>query len=117
MVVNVVVLGAGVVGLSTALNVQQVVPGARVTVMADKFYEQTTSYGSGGMFIPSLRAFPNTDVGLLRWPLTAQYRICLGRNLAAGYFWPMCSFPPPEHNPEIQGQSHCVNMKTLYQNE
>lgn len=66
MVVNVVVLGAGVVGLSTALNVQQVVPGARVTVMADKFYEQTTSYGSGGMFIPSLRAFPNTDVGLLR---------------------------------------------------
>ena len=53
MVANIVVLGAGVVGLSTAINIQKVIPNAKVTVIADKFDEDTTTYGSGGLFVPS----------------------------------------------------------------
>lgn len=72
MSVNVAVIGAGVIGLSTALNVQRVVPGARVTVIADKFYEQTTSYGSGGLFIPSAKSFPDVPIEDLRkWTRTS----------------------------------------------
>ncbi|XP_045192079.2 D-aspartate oxidase-like [Mercenaria mercenaria] len=66
MSVNIAVLGAGVVGLSTAINVQQSIPSARVTVIADKFFEDTTSYGAGGMFIPSRLASPNVPVDDLR---------------------------------------------------
>lgn len=66
MSVNIAVVGAGVIGLSTAINVQRAIPNAHVTVIADKFYEDTTSYGSGGMFIPSIQALPNTPVEDLR---------------------------------------------------
>ncbi|KAL5021663.1 hypothetical protein ScPMuIL_000818 [Solemya velum] len=49
---NVAVLGAGAVGLSTALCVQQGVPGVRVTVIADKFTVDTTSDGAAGIIAP-----------------------------------------------------------------
>jgi glycine/D-amino acid oxidase-like deaminating enzyme len=66
MTTNVAVVGAGVIGLSTAINVQMTIPGARVTLIADKFYEGTTSYGSGGMFIPSITSLPNESIEDLR---------------------------------------------------
>ncbi|BET02906.1 D-aspartate oxidase [Nesidiocoris tenuis] len=45
------VLGAGVVGLTTALLAQE--RGAKVTILADKFRKETTSDGAAGIFRPS----------------------------------------------------------------
>ncbi|XP_060080099.1 D-aspartate oxidase-like [Ylistrum balloti] len=58
MVIHVVVLGAGVVGLSTAVNVQSILPNAKVTIVADKFDQETTSDGAAGIFRPNLELTP-----------------------------------------------------------
>lgn len=51
---RVVVIGAGAVGLSTAINVQKLLPSASVTIVADRFTRDTTSHGAGGLFRPNL---------------------------------------------------------------
>lgn len=48
------VIGAGVIGLSTALRIQQVKPQAKVTVFAEKFGIETTSDGAAGIYRPTL---------------------------------------------------------------
>ncbi|XP_063422409.1 D-aspartate oxidase-like [Mytilus trossulus] len=63
---NVAVLGAGVVGLSTAINIKKLLPSARVTVIADRFNSETTSYGAGGLFRPTMKHTPGLPVELLR---------------------------------------------------
>lgn len=50
--VRVAVLGAGVVGLTSAVSLQKALPQAEVTLVADKFGAQTTSDGAGGFFWP-----------------------------------------------------------------
>ncbi|KAK9806988.1 hypothetical protein WJX72_009635 [[Myrmecia] bisecta] len=50
--VKVGVLGAGVIGLSTALRLCQEVPGIDVTVIAEHFGSATTSDGAGGLWEP-----------------------------------------------------------------
>lgn len=49
---RVAVVGAGVVGLSTAVNILTSLPTATVTVIADQFASDTTSDGAGGFFRP-----------------------------------------------------------------
>ena len=61
-----IVVGAGVVGLCTALNIQQTIPGCLVTVMADKFGEDTTSDGAAGIFRPVADHIPGVPVDTLR---------------------------------------------------
>ncbi|XP_036370766.1 D-aspartate oxidase [Octopus sinensis] len=51
--VKIAVIGAGVVGLSTALQVKQNFPFCSVTVVAEKFNTETTSDGAGGLFRPN----------------------------------------------------------------
>ncbi|PVD21198.1 hypothetical protein C0Q70_19366 [Pomacea canaliculata] len=51
--VRIAILGAGIVGLTTAVNVQREIPLASVTIIADKFGTDTTSSGSGGFFRPT----------------------------------------------------------------
>lgn len=46
------VLGAGVVGFSTALELQDKYPNARVNLIADKFGRDTTSDVAAGIFRP-----------------------------------------------------------------
>lgn len=46
------VLGAGVVGLSTALELQKQYPNARVSIFADRFGQDTTSDVAAGIFRP-----------------------------------------------------------------
>ena len=48
------VLGAGVIGLSTAVNIQQDVLGSEVTIIADKFSPNTTGDGAAGFWQPYL---------------------------------------------------------------
>lgn len=47
-----VVLGAGVVGLTTALELQRQYPSAQVSIIADKFGVDTTSNVAAGIFRP-----------------------------------------------------------------
>ena len=49
----VTVLGAGVIGLSTAVAIQRLMPSAQVTIVADKFVLDTTSAGAAGILCPS----------------------------------------------------------------
>ena len=49
---RVCVVGAGVIGLSTALRLCQEVKGVQVTVVADTFLADTTSSGAAGLWEP-----------------------------------------------------------------
>lgn len=49
---KIAVVGAGIVGLSTALFLEQEIRGAKVTVLAEKFDSDTTSYIAAGFFRP-----------------------------------------------------------------
>eukprot|EP00884_Botryococcus_braunii_P000406 jgi/Botrbrau1/10366/Bobra.146_2s0005.1 len=49
---RVTVLGAGVIGLSTALRILQEVEHVAVKIVAKGFYEDTTSHGAGGLWKP-----------------------------------------------------------------
>uniref|UniRef100_A0A1B6M584 FAD dependent oxidoreductase domain-containing protein n=1 Tax=Graphocephala atropunctata TaxID=36148 RepID=A0A1B6M584_9HEMI len=50
---SVVVVGAGIVGLTTAAHIQDLLPSVKVTVIADKFNTETTSDGAAGLFYPA----------------------------------------------------------------
>uniref|UniRef100_A0A2C9JIR5 FAD dependent oxidoreductase domain-containing protein n=1 Tax=Biomphalaria glabrata TaxID=6526 RepID=A0A2C9JIR5_BIOGL len=58
---RIAVVGAGAVGLSTAVNIQKSIPNAKVTIIADKFGKDTTSNGAGGFFRPYTDDFPSED--------------------------------------------------------
>ncbi|XP_046578287.1 D-aspartate oxidase-like [Haliotis rubra] len=70
---KVAVVGAGVVGLSTAINILENVPGVDVTVIADKFEEETTSSGAGGHFRPNLNHIDGVPKATLkRWAMDSR---------------------------------------------
>lgn len=50
---NVCILGAGVVGLSTALELQKEFPNVNFSIIANRFNRDTTSDGAAGLFYPS----------------------------------------------------------------
>lgn len=57
------VLGAGIVGLTSALEVLQTFPSVHLTVIADKFNQDTTSDGAAGIFRPGTSfSGPNPDI-------------------------------------------------------
>lgn len=65
---RVAVIGAGVVGVNTALEVQRRHPEFRVTVIADKFNGETLSDGAAGLFRPDTYVFgPSLQVS--QWVL------------------------------------------------
>lgn len=64
---NIVVLGAGVVGLTTALELQSQFRGAQVTILADKFKEDTTSFAAAGLFRPSTNFAGPTEHITRQW--------------------------------------------------
>lgn len=47
------VIGAGIVGLTTALELQNQFPNATITIVADKFGDETSSYSIPGLFKPT----------------------------------------------------------------
>lgn len=49
---KIAVVGAGVVGATTALELQKRFRNAKIEIIADKFYEDTTSYVAAGVFRP-----------------------------------------------------------------
>lgn len=64
---KIAVIGAGAVGLSTAINIRQQLPSSDVDVIADKFIDDTTSYGAGGLFRPTGMHTPGVSMDLLKY--------------------------------------------------
>nr|XP_005551634.1 PREDICTED: D-aspartate oxidase isoform X1 [Macaca fascicularis] len=57
---RIAVVGAGVVGLSTAVCISKLVPQCSVTIISDKFTPDTTSDVAAGMLIP--HTYPDTPI-------------------------------------------------------
>uniref|UniRef100_A0A8C3M8G1 D-aspartate oxidase n=1 Tax=Geospiza parvula TaxID=87175 RepID=A0A8C3M8G1_GEOPR len=57
---QVAVVGAGVIGLSTALCITETCPSCSVTVLSDQFSPNTTSDVAAGMLIPHI--YPDTPI-------------------------------------------------------
>ena len=49
---NFIVIGAGVVGLSTAFQIKKQYPNSKITIVYEQSQLETTSYGSGGFWEP-----------------------------------------------------------------
>uniref|UniRef100_A0A8D2CX71 D-amino-acid oxidase n=1 Tax=Sciurus vulgaris TaxID=55149 RepID=A0A8D2CX71_SCIVU len=62
--VRIAVIGAGVIGLSTAVCISKLVPGCSITVISDKFTPDTTSDVAAGMLIPHI--YPDTPIHTLK---------------------------------------------------
>lgn len=62
---KIAVIGGGVIGLSTAVNIQILLPNAKVKVIADKFGQGTTSIGAGGIFRPNMKHIQGISRDLL----------------------------------------------------
>ncbi|XP_070554858.1 D-aspartate oxidase-like isoform X2 [Ptychodera flava] len=91
---SVCIVGAGVIGVSTGVCIQENIPDATVTIVADKFTPDTTSDGSGGLWEP--HALGNTPVHLMQqWSdatfkylsrlLREEHANTAGVHLASGY--------------------------------
>ena len=63
---RIAVVGAGVVGLSTAVRIQQLHAPVSVTIIADRFTTETTSHGAAGIFRPAPDKFPGVPLAQLR---------------------------------------------------
>ena len=51
---KIAVIGSGVVGLTTALELQNEYRNVKIFIIADKFYKETVSYCAAGIFRPGL---------------------------------------------------------------
>ncbi|XP_004475992.3 D-aspartate oxidase isoform X1 [Dasypus novemcinctus] len=58
--VRIAVVGAGVIGLSTAVCISKLVPSCSIMVISDKFTPDTTSDVAAGMLIPHV--YPDTSI-------------------------------------------------------
>ncbi|XP_048255430.1 D-aspartate oxidase-like [Haliotis rufescens] len=69
MVLKVCVIGAGIIGLSSAIQIQERLGQQDITLVADKFSPETTGDGSGGFWKPHmLGETPISDIR--RWSVT-----------------------------------------------
>ncbi|KAM7343269.1 D-amino acid oxidase 1 [Cochliomyia hominivorax] len=67
------VIGSGIIGLTTALELQQQFPNAKVTILADRFNEDTTSNVAAGIFRPSTSFMGPTKEITQQWINDAFY--------------------------------------------
>ena len=61
---NVVVIGAGIIGVTTALSILEKDPTIKITVVADEFSPNTTSDGAAGFIKPHI--MKDTPIDLQR---------------------------------------------------
>ena len=61
---KVCVIGAGIIGLPTAVYIIENIPNVEVTLIADKFSPETTADGANGWWAPNLPG--ETAVNLIR---------------------------------------------------
>ena len=78
MIPEVCVVGGGVVGLSSAVCIQTLVPRVKVTVMADGYGRDTTSDGAAGVFLPTVERIPGVDTSTLTYIIHLYlYLLCI----------------------------------------
>ncbi|XP_077018766.1 D-aspartate oxidase [Tamandua tetradactyla] len=84
-VVRIAVVGAGVIGLSTALCISKLVPQCSITVISDKFTPDTTSDVAAGMLIP--HAYPDTSIQKQRqwFRETFEHLFAIANSAEAGH--------------------------------
>jgi D-amino-acid oxidase len=56
---RIAVIGAGIIGMTTAVAIKEAFPSTEVTIFADNFTPNTTGDGSAGLWSPYILA--NTD--------------------------------------------------------
>lgn len=61
------ILGSGVIGLTTALELQNEYRNAQITIIADKFYNDTVSYVAAGIFRPGTAFTGPTEEITKKW--------------------------------------------------
>lgn len=61
------ILGSGVIGLTTALELQKEYPNASISIVADKFYKDTVSYVAAGIFRPGTAFCGPTEEITKKW--------------------------------------------------
>jgi glycine/D-amino acid oxidase-like deaminating enzyme len=60
---HVAVIGAGIIGLSTAVLAQEKIPGLHVTIISEHFSPHTTGDGSAGLWMPyCLKDTPQSSI-------------------------------------------------------
>lgn len=87
MTANVVVIGAGAVGLSTAINIQRLVPSCSVTIVAEDVVEGTASVGAGAIFRPTEEYLPGVDIQRARYTSTPKLKPSLGYDLSKSFMY------------------------------
>ncbi|XP_064611182.1 D-aspartate oxidase-like isoform X2 [Liolophura sinensis] len=116
--VRIGVVGAGVVGLCTAVNVQQLLPHAWVTIIADNFSEETTSDGAGGLFRPTAEFIKGVPPDTIKqWTRdSAEYFMKIAASADAGKFgvFPMSGYHllNREVNPEYKSLVYSFRQLT-----
>ena len=120
---QIAVVGAGVVGLSTALSIQQTIPSIDVTIIADKFLNETLSYGAGGLFRPEVN-IGTTVAKAEEWAKTSYdhyIKLCMsseanasGMQLVSGYH--MSSFSSESLENRLMSQL-IADIRDFNQNE
>uniref|UniRef100_A0A8C9RR86 D-aspartate oxidase n=1 Tax=Scleropages formosus TaxID=113540 RepID=A0A8C9RR86_SCLFO len=104
--VKVAVVGAGVVGLSTAVVIAEALPHCSVTVLADRFTPNTTSDGAAGILFAS--QFPDVPVEQQRrwFKRTFDHLLLIASSPEAGVAgvflssgWQIFREVPPEKKP------------------
>ncbi|XVV09375.1 FAD-dependent oxidoreductase [Actinoplanes sp. CA-131856] len=76
---DVVIVGAGVIGLTTAARLAERRPGVRISIYADHLGHETSSYAAGAIFDPHMAEHPRRDLWarmthaeLHRWHLNGE---------------------------------------------
>ncbi|CRK92949.1 CLUMA_CG006587, isoform A [Clunio marinus] len=64
---KIAVVGSGVVGLTTAIELQKEYRNANITIIADNFYKDTTSYVAAGIFRPGTSFSGPTEEITKKW--------------------------------------------------
>lgn len=74
---HIAVVGAGVIGLSTAIRLLQILPSATVTLLAERFGSETTTAGAAGLWEPYKLSDTPADL-IKRWgaETLAFYQVC-----------------------------------------
>ncbi|KAK9743500.1 FAD dependent oxidoreductase [Popillia japonica] len=70
---KIAILGAGVIGLTTGLELQKEIKNANISIIADKFFKDTTSYVAAGVFRPGTSFCGPTDDITKKWITDSYY--------------------------------------------
>ncbi|XP_071836960.1 D-aspartate oxidase-like isoform X2 [Apostichopus japonicus] len=117
---KVAVIGAGVIGLSTALRILQKLPDVEMTIFADKFTPDTTGDGAAGFWEPSKIGDTPAELCLKWGKATYDHLLSiiktgdatkLGVELISGYYF----FPKQKEDPDWKDA--CLGFRKVTRRE